>query len=164
MSPMPMPTPPTPPMLLPICSEKMSRQPSVWIFMAAYRIIMTIMAGKQKIWKKVVCLEETFSGARLSTPRPQPITVERQHESGTFSPGWKLSWPWSDKDNYWPEEMVVLTQSMYSWVPQHLSWSKFYFFVLHSSVSVCLGRSSCFNKIWKPCNLDGFLWRYYLPL
>ena len=36
--------------------------------------------------------------------------------------------------------MVVLTQSMYSWVPQHLSWSKFYFFVLHSSVSVCLRK------------------------
>ena len=34
---MPIPTPPTPPMLLLIWSENMSRQPSVWIFMAAFK-------------------------------------------------------------------------------------------------------------------------------
>ena len=28
----------------------------------------------------------TSSSERLSTPRPQPMTVERQQESGTFSP------------------------------------------------------------------------------
>merc|ERR1719464_2359446 len=98
-----MPTPPTPPMLLLICSEKMSRHPSVWIFIAA------------------------FSGARLSTPSPQPMTVERQHESGTFS----------------PEEMVVLTQSMYSWVPQHLSSLIFLLtIVLHTVLHVCIHQPS----------------------
>ena len=82
-NPIPIPIPPTSPTFSWIFSEKVPKQPFVWIFILA------------------------SSSPRLSVPFPQPLTLDRQQESGTsFS-----------------AEKVAFFQSSHSWVPQQSSYN-----------------------------------------